>query len=71
MKNCKDFLADECKVKVILYYPKGKRRLLQMDSATKILDKIVEALADISIVESTVMNGDKKSGVVLGPKKTK
>ena len=71
VKNCKDFLADDCKVKVFLYYPKGKRRLLQMDSAFKILDKIVEALADVAVVESTISTGDKKTGVVLGPKKSK
>lgn len=71
VKNCKDFLADDCKVKVFLYYPKGKRRLLQMDSAFKILDKIVEALSDVAVVESTISTGDKKTGVVLGPKKSK
>ena len=71
VKNCKEFLADDCRVKVYLYYPKGKKRLLQMESSAKVLDKFVEALADIASVESTIMNGDKKTGYVLAPKKIK
>ena len=71
IKNCREFLADDCKVKISLYYPRGKKRLLQMDSSTKILERFVEALSDVAVVESTTMQGDKKTGILLTTKKTK
>ena len=71
VKNCREFLADDCKVKISLYYPRGKKRLLQMDSSTKILERFVEALSDVAVVESTTMQGDKKTGILLTTKKTK
>ena len=61
----------DCKVKISLYYPRGKKRLLQMDSSTKILERFVEALSDVAVVESTTMQGDKKTGILLTTKKTK
>lgn len=71
VKNCRDFLADDCKVKISLFYPRGKKRLLQMDSSTKILERFAEALSDVATVESTTMQGDKKTGILLVTKKTK
>ena len=71
VKNCKDFLKDECKVKISLFYPKGKRRLLQMDSSVRVLERFAEALADVATVESTTAVGDKKTGIVLVAKKNK
>jgi len=71
VKNCKEFLADDCKVKITLFYPKGKRRLLQMDSSIKVLERFAEALADVATVESTTSVGDKKTGIVLVAKKSK
>lgn len=71
VKNCREFLADDCKVKISLYYPRGKKRLLQMDSSTKILERFVEALSDVAVVESTTMQGDKQTGILLTTKKTK
>ena len=42
-----------------------------MDSSTKILERFVEALSDVAVVESTTMQGDKKTGILLTTKKTK
>ena len=70
VKNCREFLADGAKVKINLYYPKGKRRLLQMDSSYQILDRFVEALSDVAVVESTVTNEGRTTAVVLTMKKT-
>lgn len=71
VKNCREFLADDCKVKITLFYPRGKKRLLQMDSSTRVLDRFKEALADVSVVESVTSQGDKKTGIILVAKKTK
>ena len=71
LKNCKEFLADGSKVKVTLFYPKGKRRLLQMESSNLILDKFVEALSDVATVESTVQVEGRTTAVILTMKKTK
>ena len=71
VKTCREFLADGAKVKINLYYPKGKRRLLQLDSSAKILDRFVEALSDIAVVDSTITNEGRTTAVVLAMKKTK
>lgn len=71
IKNCREFLGEGSKVKICLFYPRGKRRLLQMDSSVRVLDRFAETLADIANVEATTMNGDKKTAILLSPKKTK
>ena len=71
VKTCREFLNEGDKVKINLYYPKGKRRLLQLDSSSKILDRFVEALSDIAVVESTITNEGRTTAVVLTMKKTK
>ena len=69
VKNCKEFLEAGHKVKVNLFYPKGKRRLLQMDSSAKILDKFVEALGDDATVEATTVVDGRTTAIQFGPKK--
>lgn len=71
VKNGRDFLNDGNKLKINLYYPKGKRRLLKLDSSSSILDKFVEALADCATVESTTKVDGKIMSVLLVPKKQK
>lgn len=69
LKNSREFLAAGHKLKVNLYYPKGKRRLLKLDSSSTILDKFVEALANEATVESTNKVDGKVMSVLLVPKK--
>ncbi len=71
LKNGREFLADGHKLKVNLYYPKGKRRLLKLDSSSTILDRFVEALAEVATVESTSKVDGKVMSVLLVPKKQK
>ncbi len=71
VKNCREFLAEDHKVKITLYYPKGKRRLLQMESSSKILDRFVEVLEDVAVVEATTKTDGRVTSVTLGPKKIK
>ena len=71
LKNGREFLADGHKLKINLYYPKGKRRLLKLDSSSTILDKFVEALAECATVESTTKVDGKVMSVLLVPKKQK
>ena len=71
VKNCREFLTDGHKVKITLFYPRGKRRLLQMDSSSKVLDRFVEALEDISQVEATTKVEGRVTSVSLSPKKIK
>ena len=71
VKNCREFLADGDKVKVYLFFPKGKKRLLHSEESSKILDRFVEALSDVAVVESTITNEGKTTAVVLTMKKTK
>ena len=71
VKNCLEFLEAGHKVKVNLFYPKGKKRLLQMDASSKILDKFAEALGDKAIVESTTVVDGRTTAILFGPKKNK
>lgn len=71
VKNCLEFLEAGHKVKVNLFYPKGKRRLLQMESSSKILDKFAEALGDKAVVEATTVVDGKTTAIQFGPKKNK
>ena len=71
VKNCREFLADGHKVKITLYYPRGKRRLLQMESSSKVLDRFVEELDDVATVEATTKVEGRVTAVSFGPKKIK
>ena len=71
LKNGREFLADGHKLKINLYYPKGKRRLLQMESSSTILDKFVQALEDVATVESTTKVDGRLMSVLLVQKKQK
>ena len=71
VKNCLEFLEAGHKVKVNLFYPKGKRRLLQMDSSAKILDKFVEAVGEKATVEATTVVDGRTTAIQFGPKKNK
>ena len=71
VKNCLEFLEAGHKVKVNLFYPKGKKRLLQLDSSSKILDKFVEALGENAIVEGTTVVDGRTTAIQVGPKKNK
>lgn len=71
VKNCREFLAAGNKVKITLFYPRGKRRLLQMDSSSKVLDRFTEALEDISTVDATTKVEGRVTSVSLSPKKIK
>lgn len=71
IKNCREFLAAGHKVKITLYYPRGKRRLLQMESSSKILDKFVEALEDVAAVDSTTVVEGRTTAIQLSAKKIK
>ena len=71
VKNCLEFLEAGHKVKVNLFYPKGKRRLLQMESSSKILDKFVEALGENATVEATTVVDGRTTAIQFGPKKNK
>ena len=71
IKNCREFLAAGHKVKITLYYPRGKRRLLQMESSSKILDKFVEALDDVAAVDSTTVVEGRTTAIQLSAKKIK
>ena len=71
VKNCLEFLEAGHKVKVNLFYPKGKKRLLQLESSSKILDKFVEALGEKAIVEATTVVDGRTTAIQVGPKKNK
>lgn len=71
LKNGREFLNDGNKLKINLFYPKGKRRLLQLDNSSSILDKFVEALEDVATVESTTKVDGRVMSVLLVQKKQK
>ena len=71
LKNGREFLADGNKLKINLFYPKGKRRLLQLDSSSSILDKFIQALEDVAVVESTTKVDGRVMSVLLAQKKQK
>lgn len=69
VKTGREFLAQGNKLKVTLFYPKGKRRLIQFESSSLILDKYVEALSDVATVESKITNDGRTTAITLVPKK--
>lgn len=71
LKTGRDFLQDGSKLKVAIFFPKGKRRLLQFESSSLILDKYVEAMADYATVETKNTLEGKNSYYILVPKNKK
>ena len=69
LKNGREFLNDGNKLKVTLFYPKGKRRLIQFETSSQILDKYIEELVDIATVESKTTNDGRTTAITLVPKK--
>ena len=69
VKTGREFLADGNKLKVTLFYPKGKRRLIQFETSSQILDKYIEAVSDIATVESKITNDGRTNAITLVPKK--
>ncbi len=71
LKNGRDFLDDGSKLKVSIYFPRGKRRLLQFESSTDILDKYVEAMDEYATIETKNTLDGKNSHYILVPKNKK
>lgn len=69
LKNGREFLEDGDKLKIALFYPKKKRRLLQMESSAAVLERFITGLSDISVVESKTVVDGKVMAVVLTQKK--
>lgn len=71
LKNGREFLNDGNKLKVTLYYPKGKKRMMQFDSSKDVLDRFVNALSEISTIEGRTAVEGKNMSIILGPKNKK
>ena len=71
LKNGREFLNDGNKLKVTLYYPKGKKRMMQFDSSKDVLDRFVNALSEISTIEGGTAVEGKNMSIILGPKNKK
>ena len=71
LKNGREFLNDGNKLKVTLYYPKGKKRMMQFDSSKDVLDRFVNALNEISTIEGRTAVEGKNMSIILGPKNKK
>lgn len=69
LKNGRDFLQEGNKLKIALYYPKKKRRLLQMESSSAVLDRFATGLSDIAVVEAKTVVEGKTMAIVLTQKK--
>ena len=50
-------------------YPKKKRRLLQMESSSAVLDRFATGLSDIAVVEAKTVVEGKTMAIVLTQKK--
>ncbi|HKM30032.1 MAG TPA: translation initiation factor IF-3 [Bacilli bacterium] len=71
LKNGQKFLEEGNKLKVAIYFPRGKRRLLQFESATEILDKYVAEMDEYSTVETKNTLDGRNSHYILVPKNKK
>lgn len=71
LKNGREFLNSGNKLKVTLYYPKGKKRMIQFESSKLVLDRFVNALDEISTVEGRTAVEGKNMSVILAPKNKK
>lgn len=71
LKNGREFLNNGNKLKVTLFYPKGKKRMIQFESSGLVLEKFVNALEDIATVEGRTAVEGKNMSVILGPKNKK
>ncbi|HOE06120.1 MAG TPA: translation initiation factor IF-3 [Bacilli bacterium] len=71
LKTGKEFLADGSKLKVSIYFPRGKRRLLQFESSTDILDRYVAAMDEYATVETKSALDGRNSHYILVPKNKK
>lgn len=68
LKTGKDFLEEGSKLKVFIYFPKGKRRLLQFESSNLILDKYVAQMEEFSTIETKNNQDGRNSYYILVPK---
>ena len=71
VKTGREFLNDGNKLKVSLFYPKKKKRLLQYESSSLILDRFANALEEIATIESRTTVDGKNMSIVLTPKNKK
>lgn len=71
LKNGREFLNSGNKLKVTLYYPKGKKRMIQFESSKLVLDRFVNALDEISTIEGRTAVEGKNMSVILAPKNKK
>lgn len=71
LKNGREFLNDGNKLKVTLYYPKKKKRMMQFDSSKDVLDRFVNALSEISTIEGKTAVEGKNMSIILAPKNKK
>lgn len=71
LKNGREFLNNGNKLKVTLFYPKGKKRMIQFESSGLVLEKFVNALDDIATVEGRTAVEGKNMSVILAPKNKK
>lgn len=66
LKQARTFLVNRDKVQVTLIF-RG-RELAHMDEGRRLLDKVVEQLADVAVVEDTNMRHAKRLTCLLTPK---
>lgn len=71
LKNGREFLNSGNKLKVTLYYPKGKKRMMQFDSSKDVLDRFVNALEEVATIEGRTAVEGKNMSIILAPKNNK